>query len=135
MSCITSKSAQISFFSTTVLNCLGYRQILNNEKMKPCKKEIVCYEFHVYYFFFSLIIQIVDHVISPNGIAYSGGPSLTGAVAPGHHMEITVLQLYKVALSAGKAHRDHKHHHAHHFDHDGLVTTTPQPTLAPQVVS
>lgn len=50
-------------------------------------------------------------------------------------MEITVLQLYKVALSAGKAHRDHKHHHAHHFDHDGLVTTTPQPTLAPQVVS
>lgn len=86
-------------------------------------------------FFFLLIIQIVGHVISPNGIAYSGGPSLTGAVAPGHHMEITVLQLYKVALSAGKAHRDHKHHHAHHFDHDGLVTTTPQPTQAPQVLS
>lgn len=39
-------------------------------------------------------------------------------------MEITVLQLYKVALSAGKAHRDHKHHHVHHFDHEGLITTT-----------
>lgn len=48
-------------------------------------------------------------------------------------MEVTVLQLYKVALSAGKAHRDHKHHHVHHFDHDGLVSTTAQPTLAPQV--
>lgn len=49
-------------------------------------------------------------------------------------MEITVLQLYKVALSAGKAHRDHKHHHVHHFDHDGLISTTVQPTPAPQVV-
>lgn len=48
-------------------------------------------------------------------------------------MEITILQLYKVALSAGKAHRDHRHHHVHHFGHDGLITTTAQPTLAPQV--
>lgn len=73
------------------------------------------------------------HTISSNGVAYSGGPSITGAIAPGHHMEITVLQLYKVALSAGKAHRDHKHHHVHHFDHEGLVSTTAQPTQAPQV--
>lgn len=66
-------------------------------------------------------------------MSYSGGPSITGNIAPGHHMEITVLQLYKVALSAGKAHRDHKHHHVHHFDYDGLVTSTPQPTPSPQV--
>lgn len=42
------------------------------------------------------------------------------------------MQLYKVALSAGKAHRDHKHHHVHHFDHEGLIsttTTTPSPLL------
>lgn len=42
-----------------------------------------------------------------------------------------MLQLYKVALSAGKAHRDHKHHHVHHFDHDGMpMTTTPPPPPA-----
>lgn len=32
-----------------------------------------------------------------------------------------MLQLYNVALTAGKAHRDHKHHHAHHFKHDGTA--------------
>lgn len=49
-------------------------------------------------------------------------------------MEITILQLYKVSLSAGKAHRDHKHHHVHQFNHDGLVPTTAQPTLPPAVI-
>ncbi|XP_031635791.1 uncharacterized protein LOC116348800 [Contarinia nasturtii] len=76
--------------------------------------------------------RIVSYTIGSNGVSYSGGPSITGAIAPGHHMEITVLQLYKVALSAGKAHRDHKHHHVHHFDYEGLVTSTAQPTPAPQ---
>ena len=39
--------------------------------------------------------------------------------------------MYKVALSAGKAHRDHKHHHVHHFDHNGpIVATTAAPTPA-----
>ena len=41
--------------------------------------------------------------------------------------EITMLQLYSVALTAGKAHRDHKHHHAHQYDHDGNQITTPPP--------
>lgn len=82
--------------------------------------------------FFFFFFQIVGQVISPHGVAYSGGPSITGPVAPGHHMEITALQLYKVGLSAGKAHRDHKHHHAHHFDHDGLVSSTQAPP-PPQV--
>lgn len=73
----------------------------------------------------------MGHVIRSDGLAYSGGQSATGETAPGHHMEITMLQLYKVSLSAGKAHRDHKHHHAHHFDHDGLITTAQPPTPAP----
>lgn len=30
-----------------------------------------------------------------------------------------MVQLYHVALTAGKAHKDHKHHHVHHFKHDG----------------
>lgn len=72
--------------------------------------------------------------MSSNGIAYSGGPSITSSIAPGHHMEVTVLQLYKVALSAGKAHRDHKHHHVHHFNHDGAVTTAAPPTTQPTEV-
>lgn len=33
--------------------------------------------------------------------------------------EITLLQLYKAALSKGKAYSDHKHHHAHEWDHNG----------------
>lgn len=45
--------------------------------------------------------------------------------------EITMVQLYSVALTAGKAHRDHKHHHAHQFDHNGTPITTP-PTPTPQ---
>lgn len=46
-------------------------------------------------------------------------------------MELTSLQLYSVALSAGKAHRDHKHHHVHKFDHQGEIsTTTPAPRPA-----
>lgn len=78
-------------------------------------------------------LQLVGYTIASGGVSYSGGPSITGQVAPGHHQEITILQLYKVALSAGKAHRDHKHHHVHHFDHEGLVTQSPQSTPAPEV--
>lgn len=47
--------------------------------------------------------------------------------------EITMVQLYKVALTAGKAHRDHKHHHAHKYDHNGApITTTPPPIPQPR---
>lgn len=47
--------------------------------------------------------------------------------------EVTMVQLYSVALTAGKAHKDHKHHHVHHFDHNGqAITTTPPPTPAPR---
>lgn len=50
-----------------------------------------------------------------------------------------MLQLYHVALTAGKAHKDHKHHHAHHFKHDGSpiesatepVTEPPPPESTP----
>lgn len=40
--------------------------------------------------------------------------------------EITMVQLYSVALTAGKAHKDHKHHHAHHYEHD-TTNNTPRP--------
>uniref|UniRef100_A0A336MZ13 CSON010308 protein n=1 Tax=Culicoides sonorensis TaxID=179676 RepID=A0A336MZ13_CULSO len=77
--------------------------------------------------------RLVSHVLEPHGAAFSGGPSITGPVDKGHHIEITMVQLYKVALSAGKAHRDHKHHHVHHFDHNGPIEpTTKAPTPAPQ---
>lgn len=79
--------------------------------------------------------QIVGQSVKPHGILFSGGPSITGPVADDLHMEITMLQIYKVALSAGKAHRDHKHHHVHHFDHDGLATTTPAPPPPIVVIS
>lgn len=42
-----------------------------------------------------------------------------------------MFQMYKVALSAGKAHRDHKHHHVHKFIHNGPAPeTTPAPPTA-----
>lgn len=46
--------------------------------------------------------------------------------------EITMVQLYSVALTAGKAHKDHKHHHVHHFDHNGQAITTPAPPAPAQ---
>ncbi|XP_070499930.1 uncharacterized protein b6 [Chironomus tepperi] len=76
--------------------------------------------------------RLVSHEIEAGGKAFTGGKSTTGKVCEGLHMEVTSLQLYSVALSAGKAHRDHKHHHVHKFDHDGEISTTtplPRPTI------
>lgn len=73
--------------------------------------------------------QLVSHEIEAGGNAFAGGKSPNGPVAEGLHFEITLLQVYSVALSAGKAHRNHKHHHVHKFDHNGEIepTTTPAP--------
>ena len=55
-----------------------------------------------------------------------GGGFLEGKGSPkgsgGFLGEVTQLYLYKAALAAGKAHRDHKHHHGNHED-----ITTPEP--------
>jgi hypothetical protein len=84
--------------------------------------------------FFTLFhSQLVSHEIEAGGKAFSGGKSQNGPVAAGLHFEITLLQVYKVALSAGKAHRDHKHHHVHKFDSNGEISTTT--TMAPPPVS
>ncbi|XP_017029262.1 uncharacterized protein b6 [Drosophila kikkawai] len=76
--------------------------------------------------------SLVGHKIPANGKLRSGGNSVTGEVSHGLHFEMTLVQVYRVALSAGKAHRDHKHHHVHHFDHEGLEvssTTRAPPTI------
>nr|XP_019544567.2 uncharacterized protein LOC109415138 [Aedes albopictus] len=77
--------------------------------------------------------RLVDYEIKPNGKLYSGGQSITGPTDTDLHFELTMVQLYKVALSAGKAHRDHKHHHVHHFDHHGgeITPAPPVPTQPP----
>ncbi|XP_036338727.1 uncharacterized protein LOC118748422 [Rhagoletis pomonella] len=75
---------------------------------------------------------LVSHTIPGKGKLFSGGLSPTGDLSQGLHFEITLIQIYHIALSAGKAHRDHKHHHAHHFDHEGLelsTTTRAPPTI------
>lgn len=76
--------------------------------------------------------QLVNYEIKPYGTLFSGGPSITGLTDVGLHFELTAVQMYKVALSAGKAHRDHKHHHVHHFDHNGgeVTSTTPRTQVA-----
>ncbi|XP_035791367.1 uncharacterized protein LOC118466342 [Anopheles albimanus] len=80
--------------------------------------------------------RLVAYEIRPDGTLFSGGPSITGPTDIGLHFEITAVQIYKVALSAGKAHRDHKHHHVHHFDINGgeVTSTTPRTpvTTSPQ---
>ncbi|XP_016990990.1 uncharacterized protein LOC108052940 [Drosophila rhopaloa] len=68
--------------------------------------------------------SLVGHKIPANGKLRSGGSSVTGEVSHGLHFEMTLVQVYRVALSAGKAHRDHKHHHVHHFDHEGLEVSS-----------
>ncbi|XP_073950948.1 pentraxin-related protein b6 [Choristoneura fumiferana] len=93
--------------------------------------------------------RLVGHVIKGGGVAVSGqeqsllyrkdGLEPTFKQQSGLMGEITMLQLYHVALTAGKAHKDHKHHHAHHFKHDGspleasaeAVTEPPQPEATP----
>ncbi|RZC33942.1 uncharacterized protein BDFB_004173 [Asbolus verrucosus] len=82
--------------------------------------------------------RLVSHIIPSGGLAITGqqqsqlgGGFLEGDQAPkgagGMLGEITMVQLYSVALTAGKAHRDHKHHHAHQYDHNGNQITTPPP--------
>ncbi|CAK1588078.1 unnamed protein product [Parnassius mnemosyne] len=92
--------------------------------------------------------RLVGHVIKGGGVAISGQEqsmlynkdSLDPVTKQSGLMgEITMLQLYHVALTAGKAHRDHKHHHVHHFKHDGTplepsteaVTEPPPPQATP----
>ncbi|KPI92036.1 Neuronal pentraxin receptor [Papilio xuthus] len=81
--------------------------------------------------------RLVGHVIKGGGVAISGQEQSLlykkDGLDPVIHQsglmgEITMLQLYHVALTAGKAHKDHKHHHVHHFKHDG--TPLDQPTEA-----
>ena len=82
------------------------------------------------------LLQLVGHVIPGGGIAITGqeqrqlgGGFLEGAYSPkgsgGFLGEITQLYLYKAALAAGKAHRDHKHHHGNH------ASSTPPPPPPP----
>ncbi|XP_049885276.1 uncharacterized protein LOC126380094 [Pectinophora gossypiella] len=92
--------------------------------------------------------RLVGHIIKGGGVAVSGQdqsqlyskdglePTIKQSGMIG---EITMLQLYHVALTAGKAHKDHKHHHAHKFKHDGspvesateAVTEPPPPVATP----
>lgn len=80
--------------------------------------------------------QLVGHVIPGGGLAISGqeqrqlgGGFLEGPGAPkgsgGFLGEITMVQFYKVALTAGKAYTDHRHHHSLY------ASTTPEPPELP----
>ncbi|XP_013189232.1 uncharacterized protein LOC106133913 [Amyelois transitella] len=84
--------------------------------------------------------RLVGHIIKGGGVAVSGqDQSFLYKDEPEHVIkqpgmmgEITMLQLYHVALTAGKAHKDHKHHHAHHFKHDGTpVDSATEPATEP----
>lgn len=79
--------------------------------------------------------QLVSHEIESGGKAFTGGKSTNGPIAASLHFEVTLVQLYSVALSAGKAHRDHKHHHVHKFDHNGEIATTTTPAPPPVMAS
>lgn len=87
---------------------------------------------------------MVGKMIKGGGVAISGREYLEQKVAvhfPSLSGELTLLSLYKAALTAGKAYNDHKHHHVHNFHHgyDEAVdeadteepVTGPAPTDAP----
>lgn len=78
-------------------------------------------------------LQLVSHEIEAGGKAFTGGKSTNGPTASGLHFEVTLVQVYSVALSAGKAHRNHKHHHVHKFDHNGEIETTTAIPTTPAV--
>lgn len=70
---------------------------------------------------------MVGKTIKGGGVALSGQEPINNAVrgykdlykpTSGLLGEVTLVQLYKAALTAGKAYTNHKHHHAHHFHHD-----------------
>lgn len=63
---------------------------------------------------------MVGKAIKGGGVAISGREYLDQALAvhfPSLSGELTLLSLYKAALTAGKAYNDHKHHHVHNFHH------------------
>lgn len=63
---------------------------------------------------------MVGKKIKGGGVAISGREYLEQALAIHHTAysgELTLVTLYKAALTAGKAYNDHKHHHVHNFHH------------------
>lgn len=63
---------------------------------------------------------MVGKMIKGGGVAISGREYLEQALAvhhPSYSGELTLVTLYKAALTAGKAYNDHKHHHVHNFHH------------------
>lgn len=63
---------------------------------------------------------MVGKLIKGGGVAISGREYLDQALAvhhPSYSGELTLVSLYKAALTAGKAYNDHKHHHVHNFHH------------------
>ncbi|XP_050429968.1 uncharacterized protein LOC126839066 [Adelges cooleyi] len=93
---------------------------------------------------------MVGKLIKGGGVAISGREYLDHAFAVGkmaYSGELTLMTMYKAALTAGKAYNDHKHHHAHNFHHgydpaideaddnedDEASALTPEPTLPPHL--
>lgn len=79
--------------------------------------------------------------IKGGGVAISGREYLEQALAAGGASfsgELTLVTLYKAALTAGKAWNNHKHHHVHNFHHgydesvDEADTEAPEPAAAPE---
>jgi len=63
---------------------------------------------------------MVGKMVKGGGVAISGREYLEQALAvhhPAYSGELLLVQLYKAALTAGKAYNDHKHHHVHNFHH------------------
>lgn len=66
------------------------------------------------------MFQMVGKMIKGGGVAISGREYLEQALAvhhPSYSGELTLVTLYKAALTAGKAYNNHKHHHVHNFHH------------------
>jgi len=72
------------------------------------------------------MFQMVGKIIKSGGTAISGqknidhdGRFIWQGKEDGLQGEVTLIQLYKAALSKGKAYSDHKHHHVHEWGLDG----------------
>lgn len=81
---------------------------------------------------------MVGKTIKGGGVAISGREYLEQALAVHHASysgELTLVSLYKAALTAGKAYNNHKHHHVHNFHHGYDETADEAATQEPPVTA
>ena len=95
---------------------------MNNVKLRARPRVFSLQSLREYRMRYSIVMKTNNNETNTDTIKYKFNKTVGVSGMLG---EVTMVQLYGVALTAGKAHRDHKHHHAHHFEHDKSNNRSP----------